>query len=136
MNTVLQLPSRRLAIGALIVIAAVCMVLLPATGHATAGVTNTYRVKVSKGILASGDTVTARAVITNGAVQQSNWWSQKTIASVVRTGVDRGYAKPYISQGYRCKAIAKAWIGTFNCTLTGADVPTVVKLTFHATWRH
>jgi hypothetical protein len=129
-------PSRRLLLGAAILVAAFFVAVLPLTGHASSKVVNTYNVKVEKGILASGDTVKAKATITNGAAQQANWWNSKTISTVVRTGVNRGYAKPYISQGYRCNATAQAWVGTFTCSLTGADVPTTIQLTFHAIWRH
>jgi hypothetical protein len=129
-------PSRRLMLAAAILVATLVVVALPLTGHASSKVVNTYNVKVQEGILASGDTVKAKASISNGAAQQADWWSSKTISTVVRTGVNRGYAKPYVSQGYRCNASAQAWVGSFSCTLTGADVPTTVQLTFHAIWRH
>jgi hypothetical protein len=129
-------PSRRLMLAAAILVATLFVVALPLTGHASSKVVNTYNVKVQEGILASGDTVKAKASISNGAAQQADWWSSKTISTVVRTGVNRGYAKPYVSQGYRCNASAQAWVGSFSCTLTGADVPTTVQLTFHAIWRH
>jgi hypothetical protein len=132
----LTYPSRRLLSGAAILVAAFFMVVLPLTAQASSTVVNTYKVKVQKGILASGSTVKAKATISNGAAQQANWWSTKTISAVVRTGVNHGYAKPCTSQGYRCDASAQAWIGTFSCTLRGADVPTTVQLTFHAIWRH
>ena len=47
-----------------------------------------------------------------------------------------GYGKPEVSQGYRCIPSIQAWVGTFTCELTGADVPTTIKLTFAADWRH
>jgi hypothetical protein len=118
-------------------LAAICVVALPALGQAASSkVVNTYNVKVAKGILAKGDVVKAKAVISNGAAQQQGWWNQQTIASVVRSGVNRGYGKAYISQGYRCTPVVNAWIGTFTCKFTGADVPTTIKLTFTADWRH
>jgi hypothetical protein len=119
-----------------VVVAAICIVVLPSTGIASSKVVNKYNVSVNKGILAQGNIVKATATITNGQAQQANWWSQKTIESVVRTGVNRGYGKSYVSDGYRCTSSVQAWIGKFNCTLTGADVPTVINLKFAATWRH
>ncbi|HEX4518110.1 MAG TPA: hypothetical protein VH063_00880 [Gaiellaceae bacterium] len=136
MDRITHFATGRLTIVAAIALAALCLIILPATGHASSSVVNNYNVKVAKGILANGDTVKAKAVITNGAAQQSSWWSQKSIASVVRTGVNRGYGKSYVSQGYRCTSSVQAWIGKFTCNLAGADVATVVKLTFAATWRH
>jgi hypothetical protein len=132
----IRYPSRRFLLGAALLVAAFFVVALPLTGYASSKVVNTYNVKVEKGILASGDTVKAKATITNGAAQQADWWSSKTISAVVRTGVDRGFAKAYNTQGYRCTASAQAWVGTFSCTLTGADVPTTIHLTFQAIWRH
>ncbi len=131
-------PSRRLrrAIVSGLVLASVCGAALPATSLASATVVNTYNVKVDKGILTQGTIVKATATIANGQVQQQSWWSQATIAKVVRTGVNRGYGKPYVSQGYRCTPVVQAWVGKFTCKLTGADVPTTIKLTFGANWRH
>jgi len=65
----------------------VVSVALPATSQASSKVVNTYNVTVKKGILDSGSTVKAKAVIANGAAQQSSWWSQGMINQVGRTGV-------------------------------------------------
>jgi hypothetical protein len=125
------------AFAAAFALAAICVVALPALGQAASSkVTNTYNVKVANGILANGNVVKATAVISNGAAQQQSWWNQQTIASVVRSGVNRGYGKSYISEGYRCTPVVQAWIGNFSCEFTGADVPTTIKLTFAADWRH
>ena len=127
--------KRMLASG--LVLASVCgAAVLPATSQASTKVVNTYNVSVKKGILDNGSTVKAKAVITNGAAQQSSWWSQGTINQVVRTGVNRGYGKPYVSQGYRCTPVVQAWNAKFSCKLVGADVPTTINLTFAASWRH
>jgi hypothetical protein len=140
-NAIVTRPARkhglRRAFASGLVLAAVCGAALPATSFAhSSQVTNTYKVQVAKGILDNGNSVKATAVIANGAAQQSDWWSQSTISKVVKTGVNRGYGKPYISQGYRCTPVVSAWNAKFTCKLTGADVPTTIKLTFAASWRH
>jgi dihydroxyacid dehydratase/phosphogluconate dehydratase len=119
-----------------LVLASVCGAALPASSMASSQVINTYNVKVAKGILDKGSTVKAKATIVNGAAQQSDWWSQGTIATVVRAGVNKGYGKPYTSQGFRCTPVVSAWNANFTCKLAGADVPTTIKLTFSASWRH
>ncbi len=120
-----------------LVLAAVCgAAVLPAASQASSKVVNTYNVTVKKGVLDNGSTVKAKAVITNGAAQQSTWWSQGTINQVVRTGVNRGYGKPYVSQGYRCTPVVQAWNARFTCKLMGADVPTTINLTFAASCHH
>jgi hypothetical protein len=119
-----------------LVLASVCGAALPATSLASSKVVNTYKVTVAKGILDQGRVVKATATIKNGAAQQADWWSQPTIAKVVQTGVNRGYGKPYVSQGYRCTPVVQAWVGRFTCKLTGADVPTTINLSFVANWRH
>jgi hypothetical protein len=130
-------PGLRRALVSSLVLAAVCGAALPSASFAQSSqVINTYKVQVTKGILANGNTVKATAVVANGAAQQSDWWSQSTISKVVKTGVNRGYGKPYVSQGYRCTPVVQAWNARFTCKLTGADVPTTIKLTFAASWRH
>lgn len=127
----------RRSLVAWLVLAGICgSAVLPAASLANSKVVNSYNVTVRQGVLASGNVVHAKATIVNGAAQQSDWWSKSTITKVVRTGVNRGYGKPYISQGFRCVPVVQAWIGKFTCKLTGADVPTTVNLTFKAVWHH
>ena len=64
--------------------------------------------------------------MTSGAARRSS--------SVVRQGVNNGYQKPYMSQGFRCTPTLdgsmNASTARFTCKLQGADVPTAVTLTF------
>jgi hypothetical protein len=97
--------------------------------------TATYVVSINKGILAGGgNTVTAKVVVTNPDKRVSGWYSRATIQKVVRKAANQGIQKPFVYQGYRLVPVLdgsmQASTAHFTGKLTGADVPTAVKLTF------
>ncbi|MBE2319824.1 hypothetical protein DVA67_027920 [Solirubrobacter sp. CPCC 204708] len=131
----------RKAATAAAVIASLGAVALPATaGAATTTTTtqnHTYHISVNPGMLAGGqNTVTARVKVTNPENSVRRFWSRSTVQQVVRQGVNNGYQKPYMSQGFRCTPTLdgsmNASTARFTCKLQGADVPTTVTLTFTA----
>jgi hypothetical protein len=125
------------------VIASLGAVALPATASAAPAPTtqnHTYHISVKPGILAAGqNTVTANVKVTNPENSVRRFWSRSTIQQVVRQGVNNGYQKPYMSQGFRCTptldGAMNASTARFTCKLQGADVPTAVTLTFTAPYR-
>jgi hypothetical protein len=94
-----------------------------------------YQVKVNPMALAKGNTVQVKATITAPEAKVQSWWSQKAVAAVVRKGVNGGYQRPYMSEGYRCTPIIRGEKTTFNCKLMGADVPTTIHLSFTVVYR-
>jgi hypothetical protein len=105
----------------------------PAAGAASsANIVRHYAVRVKPGVLAGGRTVRAKAVVKNPVADVRAWWSRRTIARVVRKGVNGRYEMPYASQGFQCTPSVAGQTAKFTCTLRGADVPTTVKLRFKA----
>ena len=110
---------------------------LPAVSNAAAPVkqTSTYTITVNKGVLAGGGrTVKAKVVVTNPEKRVSDWYSRATIQKVVRKAANQGIEKPFTYEGYRLVPVLNgsmnASTARFTGKLTGADVPTTVKLTF------
>ena len=98
---------------------------------------HTYHISVKPGILAGGqNTITANVKVTNPEKSVRDFWSRSSIQQVVRQGVNSGYQKPYMSEGFRCTPTLdgsmNASTAKFTCKLQGADVPTSVLLTFTA----
>lgn len=112
-------------------------VALPAAGVAatTKPVTYNYNVSVNKLALASGTNVKAKAVVSAPEAKVKKWWSQATVAKVVRKGVNGGYQRPYKIQGYNCGVVVRGEKTNFTCNLHGADVPTSIRLTFSVVHR-
>jgi hypothetical protein len=117
-----------------------CLAVVPAGALATP--TNTvkpinkeYKVTVKPMALAKGNTVQVKATVTAPEAKVQSWWSQKTIATVVRKGVNGGYQRPYSSEGYRCTPSIRGEKTTVNCKLVGADVPTTIRLSFTVVYR-
>jgi hypothetical protein len=121
-------------IGAIALMGA-CLAVVPAGAFAAKPIQKEYKVKVNPMALAKGNTVQAKAIITAPEAKVQSWWNQKTVAAVVRKGVNRGYQSPYSSEGYRCTPIIRGEKTTFNCKLMGADVPTTVRLSFTVVYR-
>ena len=102
---------------------------------ATKPLTSRYRVVVDPLALAHGRTVTATATVTSPDPKVKSWWSNQAVSTVVRKGVNGGYQRPYVSEGYRCSTVVSGSLTSFTCKLMGADVPTAVRLTFAVTYR-
>jgi hypothetical protein len=131
---------RARCIGAIALMGA-CLAVVPA-GALAAKPTNTvkpinkeYSVTVKPIALARGNTVKVKATITAPEAKVQSWWSQKTVAAVVRRGVNGGYQSPYASEGYRCTPVIRGEKTTFNCKLVGADVSTTIRLSFTVVYR-
>ena len=90
---------------------------------------------VNSTALAKGSTVKVKGTVTSPESKVKSWWSQKTVATVVRKGVNGGRQTPYSSEGYRCTPVVRGETTSFTCKLTGADVPTKVQLTFAVIFR-
>jgi hypothetical protein len=120
----------RIALGIL-----ACLVFVPAAALAAKTTTVNYTVTVKPLALAKGKTVKAKAVVTAPESKVKDWWSQKTVAAVVRKGVNGGYQSPYKSEGYSCTPVVRGEKTSFTCKLRGADVPTTIKLTFTVVYR-
>jgi|HubBroStandDraft_6_1064221.scaffolds.fasta_scaffold17256_4 hypothetical protein len=126
---------------AAIVLMGACLAVVPA-GALAAKPSNTvkpinkeYKVTVKPMALAKGNTVQVKATITAPEAKVQSWWSQKSVAAVVRKGVNGGYQSPYTSEGYRCTPVIRGEKTTFNCKLMGADVPTTIHLSFTVVYR-
>ena len=126
--------SKRIAAGT-----AVAVLALPAVASAatttTVKQTSTYNISVNRGVLAGGGhKVGAKVIVTNPDASVSDWYSRATVRKVVRRAANKGIQKPFNYQGYRCTPVLdgsmNASVAHFTCNLTGADVPTTVKLTF------
>jgi hypothetical protein len=127
--------SKRAA--AVAVIGALGAAAVPAAANAATIQNHTYNIKVNPGVLANGQTVVkANVKVTNPEKSVRDFWSRSTVQQVVRYGVNNGYQKPYMSQGFRCTPTLdgsmNASTAKFTCKLQGADVPTTVLLTFTA----
>lgn len=131
--------SKSLIATAMIATVGVTGAALPAVSSAatTANVkqTATYTISVNKGILAGGgNAVTAKVIVTNPDKTVSDWYSRATIQKVVRKAANQGIQKPFVYQGYRLTPVLdgsmQSSIAHFTGKLTGADVPTTVKVTF------
>ncbi len=121
---------------AAVVLCACCAVTPALSAAATVKpIKRSYTVTVRKGALAHGNTVMARVKVLNPEMKVSGWWSRRTVARVVRKGVNNGYQMPYASEGYRCTPTVKAKQTRFTCRLRGADVPTMVTLTYAVRYR-
>jgi hypothetical protein len=120
---------------AAIALAGACLAVVPAGALAAKPINTEYKVKVQPMALAKGNTVQVKAVITAPEAKLQSWWSQKSVAAVVRKGVNGGYQRPYTSEGYRCTAVIRGEKTTFNCKLMGADVPTTIRLSFTVVYR-
>lgn len=120
--------------------AALAAAAFPAAGQAAPAPTKTvhYTVKVNQGILTTGTSVKAKAVVSYPQNTVKDWWSRSTINTVVRDGINNGLEEPYRSEGYRCvpsiTQTKQATIARFTCKLAGADTDTSVKLTFTASY--
>lgn len=110
---------------------------LPAAGLAATAkpVTYNYNVSVKKLALASGTNVKAKVVVSAPEAKVKGWWSQATVAKVVRKGVNGGYQRPYKAEGYNCGVVVRGEKTNFTCNLHGADVPTSIRLTFSVVYR-
>lgn len=128
-------PSWRRAGAIGLALAGVCLAALPGAAFAAKPLTVSYKVTVKPLALARGNTVKVKATVTSPEAKVKSWWSQKTVAAVVRKGVNGGYQRPYSSEGYRCKVVVRGELTSYTCTLTGADVPTVIRLNFAVTFR-
>lgn len=127
--------SLRRRAGKVLLAALACLALIPAAALAAKAITVNYTVTVKAGALAHGKTVKAKAVVTAPEAKVKSWWSQKTVATVVRKGVNGGYQKPYKSEGYNCTPVVRGEKTSFTCKLRGADVPTGITLTFTVVYR-
>jgi hypothetical protein len=131
---------RTRCIGALALMGA-CLAVVPAGALAAKPastvkpINKEYKVSVKPTALAKGNTVQVKATITAPEAKVQSWWSQKTVAAVVRKGVNGGYQSPYASEGYRCTPVIRGEKTTFNCKLMGADVPTTIRLNFTVVYR-
>lgn len=132
--TTRRLLFRRIGAAAL-GLAAAGLIALPGVASAAKPLTLTYSVTVKPLALAKGNTVKARAVVTAPEAKVKSWWSRKSIAAIVRKGVNGGYQRPYSSEGFRCTPAVRGETTSFTCKLRGADVPTTVKLTFAVVYR-
>jgi hypothetical protein len=112
-----------------------CVAWLPATALAAKPLALTYTVTVKTLALARGNTVKVKGTVTSPEAKVKGWWSQKTVAAVVRKGVNGGRQTPYTSEGFRCKVVVRGELTSYSCTLIGADVPTIVRLNFAITFR-
>jgi len=119
----------------LLALLAVAALIVPAAALAAKPLTLEYPVTVKPLALAKGKTVKTKVVVTAPETKVKNWWSRATVSKVVQKGVNGGYQRPYQSEGYNCKAKVKGETTSFACTLKGADVPTMVKLTFAVVFR-
>jgi len=127
---------RARCIGATVAMIGACLTLVvPAGALAAKPIRKEYKVKVNPMALANGNTVQVKATITAPEAKVQSWWSQKTVATVVRKGVNGGYQSPYRSEGYRCTPTIRGEKTTFNCKLMGADVPTTARLSFTVVYR-
>lgn len=110
---------------------------LPGAGLAASPqrISTNYVVSVNSTALAKGSTVKVKGTIASPESKVKSWWSQKTVATVVRKGVNGGRQTPYSSEGYRCTPVVHGETTSFTCKLTGADVPTKVQLTFAVVFR-
>jgi hypothetical protein len=113
------------------------MAALPSAGLAAAAkpLTASYSVTVNPKALAKGNTVKVKVTVTTPEAKVKSWWSQKTVATVVRKGVNGGRQSPYKSEGYNCTPVVHGETTSFTCKLIGADVPTMVRLTFAVVYR-
>jgi hypothetical protein len=128
-------PSRRRVGAAVLAFASVGLVALPGGALAAKPITVAYNVTVKPLALARGNTVKVKATVTSPEAKVKSWWSQKSVAAVVRKGVNGGYQRPYTSEGYRCTPAVRGENTSFTCKLKGADVPTTVRLSFAVTFR-
>jgi len=112
-----------------------CLAVVPAGAFAAKPIQKEYQVKVNPMALAKGNTVQVKATITAPEAKVQSWWSQKSVAAVVRKGVNGGYQRPYMSEGYRCTPSIRGEKTTFSCKLMGADVSTTVRLSFTVVYR-
>jgi hypothetical protein len=132
--------SARAAVASGLVLAVAAPVVVPAVASAApAGASSTstkivrsYSIPVDAGVLAQGNTVKARVVISNPQSSVKRFYSRATIAKVVRKGINGKYEMPYRSQGFRVTPTVNGQTVTFIGKLRGADVPTTVKLKFSA----
>ena len=133
-TTTKRISMRARCLGA-VALMGTCLAVVPAGALAAKPIHKEYKVKVHPMALAKGNTVQVKATITAPEAKVQSWWSQKTIATVVRKGVNGGYQSPYSSEGYRCTPTIRGEKTTFNCKLMGADVPTTIRLSFTVVYR-
>jgi hypothetical protein len=126
------LPARRSLVLAASILVSGALAVLPGVSTAAGRKTNHVEVTVNRGVLEHGRTVSADVVITDPQPEGASRWSEKTISTVVRAGVDARNDKPYASEGYRCTSVLDADLTRYDCTLHAADGPTSVALTFAA----
>jgi hypothetical protein len=114
-----------------------CVAALAGSAFASSGQSTQFSVntKVNAGVLARGRTVNAHVKVTNPEPVVKSWWSQSSISKVVRYGVNGKYQMPYRSNGFSCTPVVRAATTSFTCKLVGADVPTIVKVTFAAAYK-
>jgi hypothetical protein len=131
-------PNRKLvgSVAALVLVLAV-LAVLAGSAFASSNKSTQFSVntKVNAGVLVQGRIVNAHVKVTNPEPQVKSWWSQSSISSVVRYGVNGKYQMPYRSNGFSCSPVVRDAATSFTCTLIGADVPTIVKVTFAAPYR-
>lgn len=122
-----------------IALALACISFASLPGDALAAsarpIATSYNVGVNRNALASGTTVKVKVTVTSPEAKVRSWWSQAAVSAVVRKGVNNGRQSPYSSEGYRCTPVVRGETTSFTCKLTGADVPTTVRLTFAVIYR-
>lgn len=130
---------RRLTRAGQIAAAGACIAAVPATAVAAPAATHaskprvvllkngtvvqsTTKVKVKKGVLAKGNTVSAFITVLymkpfkRKQINLSVAGHPQTVAAVVRKGVNGRFQKPYKINGFACVPLAVAGHGTvFNC---------------------
>jgi hypothetical protein len=128
--------SRRLARRlALMTAGAALLASMPAAALAAKPIQKSYAVQVKPIALAKGRTVNTNVLVTAPEAKVRSWWTENTVAAVVRKGVNGGYQRPYLAEGYRCTPVVRGEKTSFTCKMMGADVPTTVRLTFTVVYR-
>jgi hypothetical protein len=137
MNHSIHLTGKLLGAVAALVLVLGCLAVLAGSALASSSKSTHFSVntKVNAGVLEHGRIVNAHVKVTNPEPQVKNWWSPSSISALVRYGVDGKYQMPYRSNGFGCSPVVRAPATNFTCTLIGADVPTIVKVTFAAAYK-
>jgi hypothetical protein len=116
---------------AALVLAGACVAVCPPVAIAVGSKTRTvrYQITVRRGVLATGRTVKATAVVSTSARALARWWSRPVVAKVVRTGVNGAHRKPYVTDGYRCLSRARATTTRFTCRWRQAGATVTLAFT-------
>ncbi len=119
----------------LLTLGAALLASMPAGALAAKSIRKSYAVQVKPMALAKGNTVKVNVIVTAPEAKVRSWWSANTVSAVARKGVNGGYQRPYLAEGYRCTPVVRGEKTSFTCKLVGADVPTTVRLTFTVVYR-